>query len=182
MIRVWSMHSPDFASVELEPPSDLTVYMTSAVFSPDGTRLFTGGNSLMVNKISPHLYLRDAQSGAIIGPRLRCYNQGLEFRCVVFSADSSLLAIGSSNGSIQLMDARTFEDMKAPIMRHSGTVNSMAFSPDGTLLVSGGDDKVLSVWSIPRGRKFDGAFKGHTGRVLCVSFSPDGKQIASGVP
>jgi WD40 repeat protein len=137
-------------------------------FSPDGSRLASGGSD-------GGLRLWDPVAGtwlATLGGR-----QGTVLS-VAFSPDGSRLASGGSDGGVQFWDpvAGTW---LATLEGHRGTVWSVAFSPDGSRLASGGEDGVVRLWDPKAGGK-PAMVEDHHSVVLSVAFSPDGSRLASG--
>jgi WD40 repeat protein len=98
---------------------------------------------------------------------------------VEFSPDGESVAIGASDGSVQVF--RIVDRSRAHVVAHGDkSVSKIAFSPDGKLLasaaflqvsltVTGQGDERREINNVP-------LLKGST----CVTFSPDGKLIAVG--
>jgi hypothetical protein len=104
-------------------------------FSPDGTRLATGGSDNSVR-------VWDAASG----------QQLLEVRhdkgvtAVAFSPDGTRLATGSDDKSARVWDAAS--GRKLLEVRHDNWLRAVAFSPDGTRLATGSRDRSVRIWSV----------------------------------
>uniref|UniRef100_UPI002FCD22DB nSTAND1 domain-containing NTPase n=1 Tax=Nocardia terpenica TaxID=455432 RepID=UPI002FCD22DB len=142
----------------------------SVAFSPDGTRVVSGGYDNV-------LRLWDAATGQPIGAPLTGHTDIIED--VAFSPDGTRIASGSKDGTIRLWDAATGRPIGAPLTGHTGPVDGVAFSPDGTRIVSGGD-YTLRLWDVATGRPIGQPLTGHSGEVSRVAFSPDGTRIVSG--
>jgi WD40 repeat protein len=108
-----------------------------------------------------------------------------EIRTLAFSFDGKVLASGTTNGSIFLvnMNPAGVADEFCLIRGHSIGVESIAFSPDGKRLASGGWDHNVKLWDLSQGVSsiknlwsWEGTSQG--GRP--VAFSPDGTRVALG--
>ena len=116
--------------------------VSAVAFSPDGTRLVSGGEDNT-------LRLWDVQTGQRIGQPLR--GHGGDVLSVVFSPDGTRLASGGYDGTVRLWNAQNGQRIGKPMRWHEkGQVRSVAFSPDGTRLVSGGEDNTLRLWPAPK--------------------------------
>jgi WD40 repeat protein len=95
-----------------------------------------------------------------------------------FSPDTSLLAVGTLDGTVQLWDATTAAELYA-MTGHSGDVYDVTFSPDGKMLASAGEDQTVRVWDVATGTE-QFVLQGHAGMVESVAFSPHSTVLASG--
>ncbi len=71
---------------------------------------------------------------------------------VVFSPDSSLVAVGSGNGSIDLVDPKTGTS-KHLLLGRTRMGRWVAFSPDGTTLAATADDGSVQRWKVADGSR-----------------------------
>ncbi len=107
----------------------------SALFSPDGTILATGG-------FDNTIFLWDVQTGQSIGQPLIGPQPNVDagytgfITSLAFSPDGKILAAGSYDTTIVLWDVKTGKLIGAPLTEHSFSISSVAFSPDGSMLVS----------------------------------------------
>ncbi len=103
----------------------------------------------------------------------------------VFSADSRLLATGSSNDNIvRIFDTEDGERL-AELSGHGrgniflpSAVYSLAFSPNGKRLASGGHDGRVIVWDVETHQSIMKVKIGGPPIVCAVAFSPDSKSVA----
>ena len=83
---------------------------------------------------------------AYTGLQLAFSHTAVFWPSVAFSPDGTLLAGGTSGGSVQVLDRKTGA-LVVSLRGHAGAVNAVAFSADGALLVSGSEDGTVRVWS-----------------------------------
>ena len=88
------------------------------------------------------------------------------------------IAVGSSDGNINILDAFTGSQIAA-LSGHTKGVRSLAFSSNGTFLISGSDDGTTKLWDVQTGGVIK-TLHGHTKMVLSVSISADNIIVASG--
>jgi WD40 repeat protein len=95
--------------------------------------------------------------------------------------DGQLLAVGSGNGYLQILNPTTLEPLQSIEKAHDNTVFSLAFSPDGKYLVSGGRDAKMKVFAQTSHGLWQQVLDipAHMYTVNQLSFSPDGRWLAS---
>ena len=125
----------------------------SVAFSPDGKILATGD---WTARHGCGMWLPASRSA------LPCSHAGVIWS-VAFSPDGKTLATGNANGTVQLWDVATGQQIAA--LRTTGAVYSVAFSPDGTMLATGSYDGTAQLWDVATGRQI-GAFS--TGQTWTV--------------
>ena len=102
-------------------------------FSSDGAMLAVGSDT--------HIRIRLLAGERQIGFE----NVRGQTEVLLFSPDSTVLAIGRRNGGIELWDIIT-GDQLTTLEGHTGPVETLVFSPDGKTLVSTGQDGTILVW------------------------------------
>jgi WD40 repeat protein len=137
-------------------------------FSPDGTRLVSGGEDRMAR-------LWDSATGALLA---MCRGHTSKVVSAAFSADGARLVTASSDGTVRQWDARTGLAVEQPYDRHTGEVFAAAYSPDGQWVASAGTDRTIRVWRATD-RQDVAILHGHTANVSGLAFAPDGRRLAS---
>jgi WD40 repeat protein len=137
-------------------------------FSPDGTRLVSGGEDRTAR-------LWDPATGALLAT---CRGHGSKVIGAAFSPDGARLVTTSSDGSVRQWDAATGREVEAAYDRHSGEAAAAAYSPDGQWVASAGTDRTVRVWRAT-GRQDVAVLHGHTAAVTTVAFAPGGCRLAS---
>jgi WD40 repeat protein len=174
--------------------------VSSVAFSPDGHWLLSGSW-----KDDATVRLWDLrQSGDTVDKCQVLWKHGNEqeqqsVTSVAFSSDGQIIASGSDDTTIKLLDLRqgfsTLEKIYAnpdsvkliELKGHTKRVWSIAFQPVSTssnkmILASGSDDKTVILWNLDStnpGKNFI-QLEGYGYWVGSVAFSPDGKTLASG--
>ena len=181
--------------------------VTSASYSPDGTRFVSGSKDGTIR-------LWDAGGGQTDSNPY----PGSPTTFIGVSVDGKCLVTGSWVGMVTVWSAETGEILKGPFRRHetgdplaftsdgdeyrfaSGSRKnvliwklngetitchgrssaSVCFSPDGRYVASGSKDKTIRVWNSQSGLLTLGPLEGHESTVNSVCYSGDGTRIVSG--
>ncbi|MBP7865184.1 MAG: protein kinase [Acidobacteria bacterium] len=96
---------------------------------------------------------------------------------VGFSPDGRILAIGSTDGRLELRDPETGAPLRSDRL-HPDMVLAIAFSPDGALLATAGFDGVIRVRD-SRSGALRHTLAGHTAVVRTLHFFDGGRKLAS---
>lgn len=142
-------------------------WVLSVAWSPDGTRLASGGYDYTVR-------VWDMTTGAALAV-LDGHTSAVE--SVAWSPDGMRLASASSDGTMRVWDTTVGVIMVIPEV-HSSPVQSVAWSPDGAWLASAHNDGTVQVWNTVTGAEV-AVLEGHTGWVGSVAWSLDGTRLAS---
>ncbi len=140
----------------LRPGSALSVG-----WSPDGTRLLSGGPDGTVwlwGARGRELAVLEGHKGPVLS--------------VGWSPDGARLLSGGDDGTVRLWEAASGREL-AVLEGHKGRVLSVGWSPDGARLLSGGGDGTVRLWEAASGREL-AVHEGHKGPVLNVGWCPDG--------
>jgi WD40 repeat protein len=137
-------------------------------FSPDGTRLVTGGEETTAQ-------LWDAATGALLAT---CRGHESKILGTAFRPDGARFVTTSADGTVRQWDTATGQEVEPPYERHTGEVATAVYSPDGRWVASGGTDRTVRVWRAT-GRQDVAILHGHTSPVSEVAFAADGRRLAS---
>ena len=94
------------------------------------------------------------------------------------SPAAGLVAFGTQDGSVRLLDLRTGV-LRRAAGRHEGPVVAMRFSPRGDRLVTAGGDERLIVWDTRRASVVERLAAGGTGLVQGLEITADGRTAYS---
>ena len=145
----------------------------SRSYSPDGTRIVSGGRDKTVK-------IWNAITGTEI-MTLRGHGDWPEdpeyspVSSVAFSPDGKRIVSGSYDCTVKIWNAETGAEVMT--LQHPHFVTRVRFSPDGKRILSAGD-RALRVWDAKTGSQLL-SLQGNEGEVTNVVFSPDGKRIVS---
>ena len=153
-------------------PVDCKFGITSLAFSPDGALLVAGVSSSVrgVGRAAFVWDVRNRSLKASLAGRQRNVNT------VAWSSDS-VIATGSSDGSVRLWDGESFE--KLDTLHTGGSVEMIAFSDDGKrLLATTSRNNSVYVWETASSRLLR-TVKGHSRAVQGAVFVNGDKEIWS---
>jgi WD40 repeat protein len=141
----------------------------SIALSDDGRWVAAGLASHLIR-------VSDAKSGELVAT-LRGHSDRVV--ALAFSADRSLLASGSWDGTAKVWDIAAGRDLKTLGVR--GSVSAVSLSDDGGWLAVGATDKSVHLLDL-RGNSGTRELKGHKRSVQALAFSPNSKSLASAAP
>ncbi len=138
------------------------------VFSPDGTRIATGGEDGLTR-------LWDTTAGTMTA---LCRGHTRKVLSVSFRRDGLRLVTTSADSTVRQWDSTTGREVEPPYDRHTGEVLTAKYSSDGTWIASGGTDRTVRVW-VAANRQDLGVLQGHVGDIGDLAFTADGRRLAS---
>ena len=141
--------------------------VSSAVFSPDGTRIVTAS----ADKTARVWDVRSGQEIAV----LRGHEDAVAG--AAFSPDGTRIVTASADKTARIWDAQSGREIMA-LHGHDGAVLRAVYSPDGTRIVTASDDKTARIWDAQSGHEIV-ALRGHDAMVASAAYSPDGARIVT---
>ena len=159
-VRFWDLETTtEIAAIE-NPVS-----LQSIAYNPSGTEVAAG----MKNQI----IIWDVESKE----KVITLTQTGDFHNIAYSNDGHWLATASSEGSIQLWDAKNGYALSPHILRMNGQPYGLEFSPDSSLLAGGSTNYFAYLWDVSLGEEISRI--PHSDVVTSVSFSADGLELAT---
>ena len=143
----------------------------SVAWSPDGSRIASGGNDKTVQ-------IWEAATGKLLLTYKGHRGWLSLIRAVAWSPDGNRIASGGMDKTVQVWEAATGGGLHTYQVR-TNHIWALAWSPDGSKIASGGADSTVQVWEVSTGKLLF-TFKDHMHYVHSLAWSPDGSRIASG--
>lgn len=111
-------------------------------FSPDGSRLVSGGSA-----DGPPLRMWDASSGAAVDSFAPEALPQATIGAAAFSPDGGLLATGWSDGIVRVWHTETWS-LVTSLSAHTTLVDALQFAPTGDRLVTSDIDGLVNLWDL----------------------------------
>lgn len=162
----------------LRPGDDQLLPVQSVAVDPDGALIAAGSNDQT-------LRLWDARSGELVreveltAPREVDLKGPLAVGTVAFDPSGTRIAVGSSDGALEVIDAKNGERI-GTVMQHPGAVSSVAFGHEGQWVATGDSRGTVRVWDLVNDTSFKPIPPDAPGPVAkSVAFSPTADVVAS---
>jgi WD40 repeat protein len=162
VVEVWDVDPPK-RCLELRGHES---WVYAVAFSPDGTRLASGGWDKTVR-------IWDLASGK---PLSAGEGHSSFVNDLAFSPDGRRLASCGEDHTLRIWDGTTCRAVTT-LRGHAVGVTAIAYSADGKRLVSGGEDTLVKLWDVST--DYPITFRDHKGWVTSVAFAPDGRSVVS---
>ena len=135
-------------------------------FSPDGSRLVSGGGTTFIVWNSPSLTQVNGQN-----------NWPDNIYSIDWSPDGQTIVTGDSSGKVELWSASTFGLIRA-FAPHAGETYVTRFSPDGSMVITGGSDGIVRLNRVSDGAVLRTWNKETVPGIMRIDFSPNGSRFA----
>ncbi|CUA68568.1 Cell surface glycoprotein 1 [Rhizoctonia solani] len=153
----------------LGPLEGHTGYISSVVFSPDGSRIISGCTNGLVCTWDVHQRNLPSTSMSTVS---------IDIMSAKFSSGGMRFVTGSKDGLLHIWDSYTGELSVGPIKAHKGEIVAVDFWNDR--VVSGSKDGTVSVWNALSGDVvLASVTTGLNKTVTAVAYSPNGNLIVT---
>ncbi len=98
---------------------------------------------------------------------------------IVYSPDGRKLAVGYSDGTINLWDMSAEEPLATSLKGHTGLIMDIAFTQDSRMMASLGRDGIVQVWDVNAGQALTAPLSGHLGHRGSLTFNRQGDLLAT---
>lgn len=165
-VRIWNAETGAELKKSYFEGRGKPIEINDMSFSPDGETLIVGYNDgSLILEVSG-------------GKTLHTFTEVKNTLATAISPDSTKIAFGRQDFSIQIYDAKTYA-LLLNITNNGAKVNDIAFSPDGKLLASASSDRTIRFFETEKGSEIQ-KLRVHSADVWSVAFSSDNKYLASG--
>jgi tRNA A-37 threonylcarbamoyl transferase component Bud32/tetratricopeptide (TPR) repeat protein len=139
----------------------------AVAFSPDGTRLYSGGEDKDVQ-------VRECPGGRVLG---RWAGHSGTVLDLAVSPDGRTLVSAGRDSTVRVWDAEASSERRV-LASHTAQILCVAFSPDGRSFASTSVDGRVILWETAGGRELQ-SLAGHAGGAIGAAWSPDGRTLAT---
>jgi WD40 repeat protein len=173
-IKLWDVQSGRL----LRTLEGHTNWVNSVAFSPDGETLASSSRdgTVRVWDVATGEQQRDFSFETELNPAT---NELLWTTGVAFNRDGDTIAVGTLDGVVYLLDAKT-GDVKRDLRGHTDVIvfRGLTFTPDGKTVLSASADSTIRAWNAETGAE-EGVFEQHNLGVFSMAVSPDGQTLVS---
>jgi len=176
-VYLWSNYS---SGVTRQVLSGLPAPINAMAVSQDGNLLATSHcpaaeGAQTVDVCTPFIQFWNLSDPSKINQPITV-TQGL-VTSLAFSPAGGLLASGSQDGSIYLIDRISGQPVGLPLGGYPVNITSLAFSPDGRILAAGTEQGTLFLWDVSSGQVLGKPFDVSHLPLVSLAFSQDGKKL-----
>jgi len=164
-IRIWGVESGDTV---LGPIMTGHKFVSAVIYSPDTTKIATGGFNETALKIW------DAKRGNL----LSTIKHDSMVWSLAWTSDQKKVICASYSGSIRIFDTATWQQI-AILVGHTHDVYALSLFQNGRLLASGSRDKTVRLWNLDTNLPVGPPLQ-HQTLVESAAISGDGKLLVTG--
>lgn len=143
-------------------------WVTAVAYSPDGSRIVTGGNDDKIKVWDTLGNVLDTLTGHIG-----------DISSVQYSPDGTKIVSSATDNTIRIWDAAS-GTLLHTITASVNDVHAVAVSPNGNYIASAASDTTLKVWSMSNYSLLSTYAMANSGFYYCVAWSPDGTKLSGG--
>ncbi len=144
-------------------------YNESLAFSPDGSKLVSGGHDFRIRVWD----VNTGEPGAVMRARG-------ELMSLAFTPDGQqLISASNHDRNLHVWDITSGKTVQLLVGHTHQRLMGVAFSPDWRTLASVSYDGTVRLWNVASWEN-TAVLEGHTDWTMSVAYSPDGQLIASG--
>jgi WD40 repeat protein len=111
------------------------------------------------------------------GKRLFSRTAGVQATTIALAPNSRLLAVGTADGNVLLLNARTGKQTGSPIPVAAGHVEAVSFLPDGKTFAVASQDGTASLWDLASQTRLGLPFPRLPGAIPDVAVEPNGRLL-----
>lgn len=165
-VKIWTVGAGQYVN-DFETYTDAG-YGKSLAISPDGHYVAVGDS-----RGGGRMY--DAQTAGLL---YAFPGKGQGIHMLAFSADGKILAFGSGQTDLTVIDTENGEIVR--VFETGPFALGLVFSEDGRYLAVGTQNGAVELWEVSTGMLIN-TYKYDDRPILAVDFSPDGRLLAAGV-